>query len=245
MSLEPCEMLEWDSKFFGFPIARVRGDTFTQELVQQVDAWCHQAGVRCLYFLSRADDPHTTRLAEENSFRLVDIRMTFGYKVSRSTFSGQNSKVLVRHARTEDIQLLQRIARQSYYDTRFYFDTNFPRHLSDLLYKTWLKLSCEGYAQAVLIAELEGVPVGYISCHLDQESRLGKIGLVGVSSQARGQGIGQALVFSALEWFLAEGVSEVQVVTQARNYDAQRLYQRCGFLTQTIQLWYHKWYGEQ
>jgi dTDP-4-amino-4,6-dideoxy-D-galactose acyltransferase len=238
-------MLEWDTAFFGFRVARVRGDVLTRERVRQIDAWCRQAGVRCLYFLSRADDANTTRLAEDNNFRLVDIRMTFRYRAPdaiRGTKGHAKCAAVVRHARLEDIYPLQSIARESYHDTRFYFDAEFPRQLCELLYETWIKLSYEGYADEVLVAELDGVPVGYISCHLDEESRIGKIGLVGVSSQARGQGVGQALVFSALEWFSTQGAQEALVVTQGRNCAAQRLYQRCGFLAQKVQLWYHKWF---
>jgi hypothetical protein len=34
----------------------------------------------------------------------------------------------------------------------------------------------------------------------------------------------------------------VQVITQGRNYAAQRLYQRAGFVTRKTELWYHKWF---
>ena len=244
-NLDPCEILEWDTAFFGFRVARVRGDVLTQERVRQIDAWCRQARVRCLYFLSRADDANTTRLAEDSDFRLVDVRVTFGYRAPgamQGAKSQANGAAVVRHARPEDIYPLKSIAKESYYDTRFYFDTNFPRHLCELLYETWIKRSCEGYADAVLVAELEGAPIGYISCHLDKGPCVDRIGLVGVSSQVRNQGIGQMLILSALEWFLTQGAREVLVVTQGRNCAAQRLYQRCGFLTQTLQLWYHKWY---
>ncbi len=243
-NLDLCELLEWDTNFFGFRVARVRGEVLTPERVQQIEAWCRQAKVRCLYFLSRADDPNTTRLADDNGFQFIDVRMTFERKISTGIIDGEmtKSKIQVRLARPADICPLQNITRESYHDTRFYFDANFPRHLCDLLYETWLKLSCEGYADAVLVAERDGIPVGYISCHLDGEPPTGRIGLVGVSRQAQGQGIGQTLVFSALEWFLTQGAPDVIVVTQGRNIAAQRLYQRCGFLTQTVQLWYHKWY---
>lgn len=244
-NLDPCEILEWDTAFFGFRVARVRGDVLTQERVQQIDAWCRQASVRCLYFLSRADDASTTRLAEDNDFRLVDIRMTFEYRAPgaiRGTKGYANCAATVRYARPEDVHLLRSIARGSHHDTRFYFDANFPRHLCESLYETWIERSCEGYADVVLVAELDGVPIGYISCHLDEESHTGRIGLVGVSSQVWDRGVGQTLVLNALEWFLTQGVKEVVVVTQGRNYAAQRLYQRCGFLTKTVQVWYHKWY---
>ena len=46
---------------------------------------------------------------------------------------------------------------------------------------------------------------------------------------------------SALDWFATQGVEKVTVVTQGRNGAAQRLYQRCGFVTGSIHLWYHKW----
>jgi ribosomal protein S18 acetylase RimI-like enzyme len=153
-----------------------------------------------------------------------------------------NCTPIVRRARQEDTHSLEHIARSNYRDTRFYFDINFPRDLSDLLYETWIKLSCEGYADEVLVAELDSVPIGYVSCHLDTDSRTGRVGLLGVSNRARGRGIGRALVFSALEWFSAQGMQEINVVTQGRNYAAQRLYQRCGFLTQNVQFWYHKWF---
>jgi dTDP-4-amino-4,6-dideoxy-D-galactose acyltransferase len=238
---DPCEILEWDTNFFGFRVARVRGDALSQERVQRIDAWCRQNSVRCLYFLARADDADTTQFAGADGFLLVDIRMTFELRLP-DTIASARSDTIVRPVRTEDIASLQRITQQSYLDTRFYFDPNFDRRVCDALYETWIKISCEGYADEVLVVELGGVPVGYISCHLDKKSQTGKIGLVGVSDQVRGRGVGQTLVSSALEWFSAQGVKTVEVVTQGRNCAAQRLYQRCGFLTQTVQLWYHKWY---
>ena len=52
----------------------------------------------------------------------------------------------------------------------------------------------------------------------------------------------KALIAAALDWCEAEGAEEVAVVTQGRNVAAQRLYQRCGFVTQRLELWYHKWF---
>ena len=39
----------------------------------------------------------------------------------------------------------------------------------------------------------------------------------------------------------AKGIKKIFVVTQGRNYMAQRLYQSAGFKTFSTELWYHKW----
>jgi dTDP-4-amino-4,6-dideoxy-D-galactose acyltransferase len=232
-----CELLPWDTAFFGFPIARVRSACLTESLAAEIDAWCQENSIRCLYFLARPDDPATSRLAEQHGFHLVDIRMTLVAHPSAS--SGEVRLAEIRPARPDDIPALERISRDCYDDSRFYSDPNFPSDRVASLYETWIRQSCQGYATAVLVAEIDGLPQGYISCHLDDPAR---IGLLGVSAQARARGLGRALLASALEWFGSRGAGSVSVVTQGRNTASQRLYQRCGFLTRSVELWYHKWF---
>ena len=102
-----------------------------------------------------------------------------------------------------------------------------------------------GYAQAVLVAGLPGRPEGFITCHTKPELHKGQIGLVGVDEAARGHGTGRTLVLELLHWFAGQGLESVQVVTQGRNIAAQRLYEKCGFLTVEIKNWYHRWFGEE
>lgn len=244
----PCELLDWDTDFWDFPIARAREYWLTPERAAVTDEWCLQRGVRCLYFLARADDGATTRAAEDHHFRLVDVRLTFacvpGRALERAEFP-RRSNLLVREHRASDLDALARIARVSYRDTRFYADPSFPRERCDDLYETWIRRSCDGYAETVLVAECAGEPAGYVTGHLSDQGPevTGQIGLVGVSARARGQGIGLALIEAALQWFVARGAARVSTVTQGRNLVAQRLYQRSGFQTSDLQLWYHKWYS--
>jgi dTDP-4-amino-4,6-dideoxy-D-galactose acyltransferase len=241
-----CEILDWDTHFFGIRVARANIDTLTPESIQSLDAFCHQNKVRCLYFLSTIQEPTTTLLAEANDFHLVDIRATYEKLLTENSFlrpiGEANKSVVIRHSQAADVADLMKISQNSYIDSRFYFDKNFPHHLADGLYQTWIQVSCEGWAEAVWVAEFDHKPVGYITCHLDHEQKSGKIGLVGVSSQAQGRGIGKQLVMHASAWFHNQGMEKATVITQGRNLAAQRLYQRCGFITKDIQLWYHKWY---
>ena len=240
----PCELLEWDSGFFGFRIARLSGERLDPARTAAADLWCRQNGVRCLYFLSSADHPETVSCAEGSGFRLVDARLTLARRRGASP-NGHGTPlpgVRLRAARAEDLPALRVLAGRSHTDSRFYFDSNFPRQLCDRFYETWIDASCNGFADAVWVAEMESGAVGYITCHKEPDRPAGRIGLLGVSEEARGKSLGQALVQKAFEWLISQGAEEVTVVTQGRNVAAQRLYQRCGFLTQSLQLWYHKWY---
>lgn len=244
-STEVCEILVWDSGFFGYRIGRVIGNCLNDQLVEDIDRWVIDNSIDCLYFLTGFDAPATILLAQQIGFQPVDIRMMFEYNLKngiilseRTSLALHNTKI--RSVRLEDVPVLKSIARTSYNDSRFHFDQHFPRNKSDALYEIWIEKSCSGYADTVLVAEIEGQVAGYVSCKVvDKDS--GQIGLVGVAEQARGRGIGKSLIYASLDWFAGQNLQLATVVTQGRNISAQRLYQNCGFMTRSVQLWYHKW----
>jgi dTDP-4-amino-4,6-dideoxy-D-galactose acyltransferase len=234
---EPGEFLAWDSEFFGVPTGRVRGDTLDAARVSQIDVWARGRRISWLYFLARSDDPATVRLAEEAGFRLVDVRMTFERDVGVAVppVSG------IRAFAAGDMVALRMIARGAFTDTRFYADGHIPRERCDDLYDRWTVRSCEGASDRVLVAVAGGRAVGYVTCDLNRAGR-GTIGLIGVAEDFRGRGIGQRLVEGAVAWAAERGLARLSVVTQGRNVGAQRLYQRCGFMTAAVELYFHKWY---
>src|SRR5579859_6013239 len=242
----PCELLPWDTGFFRCRIARIREDTLMLEPATHIVYWSRQILIHCLYFLARTDDPATIQTAEQHGFKLVDIRVTFERGMMRSpelVHPEPPTGVSIRSVQSGDLPGLQAMARAAHQGTRFFNDSHFPRQRVEDLYSTWLTLETQGRAQTVLVAaSVANQPLGYISCHLDSNHRAGQIGLVGVSPEAHGRGIGKNLVLAALDWFGTEGARMVTVVTQGSNLPAQRLYQRCGFLSRALQLWYHKWY---
>lgn len=234
----PCRLLDWDSAFFARRIARLEGSRLTPELVEDALTWSKTHGVDCLYFLAGADDPETVRIAEDHGFRQVDVRVTLRARLENAP--ARSPQAVTRAFAAADLPALRALARVSHRDSRFYADPNFPRSRCDDLYETWIDKSCHGYADAVLVAEDAGAAVGYVSCHLT-EGDTGQIGLFAVDAAHRGRGLGGALVTAALSWFAARSAGTVTVVTQGRNVAAQRLYQRGGFATDAVQLWYHKW----
>lgn len=240
-----CRVLEWDSQFFERRIGTVTHQRLSADVMPDMLAWAAQEQIDCLYFLADADCATTSELAAAYGFQMQDIRVTYERALAATAnVSPQLPQgVQARFAQPEDLAALQAIAETSHTDTRFFFDRRFPRAAVTALYRTWISKSCMGYADAVLVLERDGQAQGYISCHLQGERR-GQIGLVGVDARARGQGLGQSLVRAALAWFAAQGAASVSVVTQGRNIAAQRLYQRAGFVTQSLHIWYHKWFEQ-
>lgn len=239
-----CEFLSWDSDFFGFSIGRVRGDHLTERDSQSVMEWCRKEGIRCLYFLCAADDDESVLVAERYGFHLVDVRLDFLRRIQAfgEVFAGREIKDSVRPYAPGDEEGILAIAANSYRQTRFYYDRHFPVEKASGLYCEWARKSCAGWADAVLVAPARAGVGGFVTCHIDSPSR-GRIGLVGVHDEMRGEGIGQLVVNAALSFFTHRGVTEVMVATQGRNLPAQRLYQKCGFRTQGAAYWYHLWIG--
>jgi GNAT superfamily N-acetyltransferase len=235
-----CQVLEWDSKFFGRRIARVDAAKLTNADALEVFSWARRESVDCVYLLVNADDRDSANAAQSVGFALTDIRTTLSRLPRPDDRDGYPGGKDIEPAKPDDIAALRAIARVSHRKTRFYSDPNFPRDRCDALYAKWIENSCSGDAQVVMVARQGGEAVGYLSCHLDAK-RVGSIGLFAVSAEARGKAFGRRLLRASLEWFAGADAADVQVVTQGASAGGIRLYERAGFITRSVQLWYHLW----
>jgi dTDP-4-amino-4,6-dideoxy-D-galactose acyltransferase len=242
----PCRLLAWDSEHFGLRIARLTTGRPTGDDLARALAWCRGEAIDCLYLLADAADPTSIRCAEAAGFGLVDVRVTLEHSLGPSGGPPATAGIAIRSAAAPgDLAALGAIAAAAHRGTRFWNDPRFPDADCGRLYRAWIENSARGWADAVLVAEAAaarrdaGPLAGYVTCHLDGAA--GSIGLVGVDAGCRGAGLGGALVAAALDWLAAHGAARAEVVTQGANIAAQRLYQRAGFVTREIGLWYHLW----
>jgi dTDP-4-amino-4,6-dideoxy-D-galactose acyltransferase len=236
-----CEYLSWDSDFFRLRIARLTAGRLTPEDAGEAERWCRDQRIDCLYFLADLDDPLTLRTAEARGFRLVDARVTL--EAGAAAMQNATPGGAVRLAREQDIPALSELARVSHRDSRFYADPGFPDDACGRMYQAWIEKSCRGWADAVFVADLGSGPAGYATAHRKSASE-GSLGILAVDAAAQGHGLGGQLAAAVLDWGRQERLERLRVVTQGRNRRALRVYVKSGFLPDSIQLWYHRWFSQ-
>ncbi|WP_308166161.1 helix-turn-helix domain-containing GNAT family N-acetyltransferase [Actinomadura sp. NEAU-AAG7] len=84
-------------------------------------------------------------------------------------------------------------------------------------------------AERAWIAESGGVPVGCVFC-VRRDDEVAQLRLLHVEPEARGSGVGAALVEACTRFAAEAGYSEIMLWTTALQRPAQRLYARAGFV---------------
>jgi dTDP-4-amino-4,6-dideoxy-D-galactose acyltransferase len=238
--MPPIERLEWDSKFFGVQIGRFSWPGATPDELADALRWADGAGLECIYWLIDGSDPSSPRAAEACGFHLVDVQLTFETNLRPSRQKSSDSALTrVRPFDPGDLPALLVLARQSHRDSRFYHDGHFPEAKCAALYEEWIHRALRE-SEMILVAEQDLQPAGYCVCHLSSEG-VGSIGLIAVDRRWHRSHLGTGLMNSAFKHFEESGMRSATVVTQGRNIPSQRLYQRCGFVTKSMKLWYHRW----
>ncbi len=238
-----CQLLDWDTQFFGVRVARANVNQLDPEATVSLLDWCCEHKIDCLYFLAVSDDPVTVRLAEDNQFKLVDLRVTLQANLAAQPAAHNTVPGLsIIPVAAPEVEALRAIAAVSHRDSRFYADPGFATDRVNTLYETWIEQSCQDEAKVVFVAHWQGHVAGYLACALDG-AQTGRISLIAVAADFQGQGIGRALLETGLDWFGKQRVQDVCVVTQGRNIRAMRMYERLGFTVQDLKLWYHRWFS--
>ena len=235
-----CRALKWDSDFFGFPIGKLQG-RLLREKIPDVLAWSQKNRIRCLYFLCPPNDLPSITSAENLGFHLVDIRCDYTAPMRQIASPAGSIKGLQAPLR-KDVPDLQMLAATAFEDSRFNFDPQFhPKRVAEM-YRLWIKKSCDGWADKVWIIRQQGQVTGFITCHLEEAGRAGRIGLFAVKKKFRSHGVGSSLMAAAGDYFIKKGVRQFKITTQGRNIPAQCLFAKFGLRIAAMHLWYHKWF---
>lgn len=234
---DKLEWLNWDSNFFGFQVCKIKEaysiDTELPEILkyassQKIDLIYH-SGLKPLSNLECVSELYQIKVVDKKT---TYIKNTIGRSIDNSTILGYKNDF-------PDANLLQLAVESGKY-SRFNIDDNITRAKFQELYQLLLINSVnKKIAREVLVYEQNNTIVGLIT--LTEKHANGDIGILAVSPNCRGRGIGRSLMCAAENWFYDNNYHAIQVVTQAENVPACRLYESCGYSVDRIEYYYHIW----
>jgi ribosomal protein S18 acetylase RimI-like enzyme len=237
--------LDWDSRHFGWPVARLTGDRLDRnELAASLET-ARRTGVRLVYWFADPFLQPDASLMHRYTGLLADRRVTFRLDLPLPAAAAAPAGCeLLDWPRGEPSDTLIALAMSAGNSSRFAADTRIPRDRFAALYETWVRRSTRReMADTVIIATRDAEPVGFVTGSL-REFRA-SIGLFAVAESAQRRGIGSALLRAAAAWAAGAGASELDAVTQLGNQPAVRCYSRHGFRQVELQHVFHFWTGEK
>ena len=229
------EPLAWDTQFWGVIAARATAENASD--LPHVEEMCRRLGVDWISLLAPVTNVDLVNEAVRTGYDVVDVRHTL-----RRSIAGPFSVGAVNVAVTDDVDAMAKIAVAAFDQSRFFVD----RHLDDdrcaEFYDTWVRNSLHGsMADAAVVSRHRKRVDGFVTVKMRSDG-VGVLPLVAIRDDRRGQGIGRRLVGDALGWLGEQGARTVEVVTQASNTAAIKLYETAGFSTFDISIWLHRWF---
>jgi ribosomal protein S18 acetylase RimI-like enzyme len=178
---------------------------------------------------------------QKNGFLLMDTLVTYMFDYSKKQLEPMEHQSIIRSAQPEDELELKHIAYHAFKIDRFHSDPSLDPKLADHYYEQWITNSMNGFADRVVVSELNNKAVGFTTCNFPKANDPQKIGtlvLSAVSDESRGKGVYTSMIHEGVRW-LKDYANFVKVGTQIDNYPVQKTWMKMGFSLVSSQYVFH------
>ncbi len=250
---------EWDSNHFGIDISKIEHILASgsyleslyikKRLISTVLARCCKELLLHITVRVNKEDLSSIHALESKCFKLMDILVTYTLDLREHPGTSFNGKYQVRRFKPDEISELQRMAFDCFEDTtgatdRFHADPVLPRAKSSDLYAKWLVNSSTDPLSEVLVADVDGKPVGFNVCNVNNSLlkflglRFGIMVLTAVAPSARNKLVGTSLLNASIAW-LTDKVDVIETGGQVSNFAIQRAWNAVGLKISRSQCTFH------
>ncbi|HVI80056.1 MAG TPA: hypothetical protein VM715_18210, partial [Candidatus Acidoferrum sp.] len=166
----------WDSEITGRRIGTVEhiavalGDSGTEilhELLDELTRTLADRGTQCVVCKVHSTGLAAIHALEERGFLLMDSLLDFVFDFSRTPLEEitplrRDKQLKIRPAKPPDVSALMAINEKAFagYFGRFHADPQMPPGTGTKIYSEWVRSAFNGWADWVLVAEVEGRIVG-------------------------------------------------------------------------------------
>lgn len=236
------EILEWDSSFFGYKIAKIIAKNISVEKLTALIRQAEMEGVKLLYLFTDPADEISVNTANVTGAKLVDQKVTFHKKIDDSEVSILDDHIELYEKEIPSGQLVN-LSMQSGLYSRYKTDPGFKNNEFEKLYLAWIENSVNKKIADYTFVYIEnGKELGFVT--LKVKDTLGQIGLIAVDEGSRGKAIGKKLISAVIQKLGQKKISDLEVATQTDNVDACNFYKKTGFNVSRTENIYHIWIVE-
>lgn len=237
------QILDWDSNFFGYKIAKIVASNLNQSELKTLLTKLYKLNIKLVYWFIDPNDKASNKTAKKNGGFLADDKIIYKINLSNYDFQKLDNQHLQSYLDKPINENILSLTLQSGYYSRYRQDKKFVHNEFTKLYKRWIERSLNGEIAKDVIVYFENVTEKGLAT-LEIENNYGNIGLLAVDKKYRGKSIGRQLANAALIKFKAYGINKVKVTTQKKNTAACKFYEKIGFVKESVQNVYHFWLNE-
>jgi len=227
--------LEWDSKFFNKNIANL-DITSLKINFDKVENFVKNNKIDIIQTLAPSNKINLINDLENHFFKMEESVVTFTKKITKINYKNDEN---IKIANIEHLDYMKKYLNGIFKESRY--KRIVSKELIDSFYYTWLKKAILGkFDDICFIYELDNLPIAFITLKINNKKA--NIGLIAVSPNFQGKGIGYKLIQHSERFLLQKGVEIFNVRTQGSNILAQNFYIKNSFFIDSLKFWFYKVY---
>lgn len=253
----------WDSEITGRRIGTVEhmsvaagndsGTEILQELVNELTRSLTDRGTQCVVCKLHSNELPAIHTLEQCGFLLMDSLLDFVFDFSRTPIEEikpprHDEQLKIRRAKQADLSALMAINEKAFtgYFGRYHADPQMPPGTATQIYAQWVRSAFQGWADWILVAEVEGRIAGYglwrkpLVIEARNSLRVAHYDLAAIDPEFLGRGLWTALMFDGMG--IARDYAQYLVgPVHVCNYPVQHTLQKLGWRISSARHSFHKW----
>jgi GNAT superfamily N-acetyltransferase len=253
----------WDSEITGRRIGTVEhiavaagddsGKEILQELLDALTRSLADSETQCVVCKVHSNESPVIHALEQRGFLLMDTLLDFVFDFSRTPIEEINppkrdKHLAIRRAKPGDVSALMAINEKAFagYFGRYHEDPQMPPGTATKIYAQWVRSAFEGWADWILVAEVDGRIAGYglwrKPLEIEAKNSLGiaHYDLAAIDPEFLGRGLWTALMFDGMA--IARDYAQYLVgPVHVCNYPVQHTLQKLGWRISSARHSFHKW----
>ena len=253
----------WDSEITGRRIGTVEhiavadgddsGTEILQELLDELTRSLADRGTQCVVCKVHSTELPAIHALEQRGFLLMDTLLDFVFDFSRTPIEEikpprQDKQLKIRRAKPADLSALMAINEKAFtgYFGRYHADPQMPPGTATKIYAQWVRSAFEGWADWILVAEVDGRIVGYglwrkpLEIEAKNSLSLAHYDLAAIDPEFLARGLWTALMFDGMH--IARNYAQYLVgPVHVCNYPVQHTLQKLGWRISGARHSFHKW----